>query len=162
MKLCRERKYWTKKKIYEMTDKTDREIQRLSNQQKISVTIFCDSKWILITDCNHGNTIVKRKYYASILDRLGDTMKKKKRGRVCLLQDKIVTLTTAIIIEGCSKWLWTRAVRPSILQSPDPVTITCLKQKTKHICGRKYIHNNELQEAIVYFSVKFQTILSKV
>ena len=68
--------------------------------KKIMATIFWDCKGILLIDFKERNTSVNDAYYASVLHKLRDTVKEKRRGMlsrgVCLLHDNAPVHTAAV------------------------------------------------------------------
>jgi len=68
--------------------------------KKIMATIFWDCKGILLIDFKERNTSVNDAYCASVLHKLRDTVKEKRRGMlsrgVCLLHDNAPVHTAAV------------------------------------------------------------------
>jgi hypothetical protein len=50
------------------------------SRKKIMATIFWDYQGILLADFKERNTIVTGEYYASLIYKLKDAMKEKRRG----------------------------------------------------------------------------------
>jgi hypothetical protein len=118
--------------------------------QKIMTTIFWDCENILLIDFKERNTTVNGRYYDSLLHRLRQEIKAKRRGKlargVLLLQDNAPVHTVAIAKGAISQKLTINLIVPIWLY----VTIFYFQlSKKKRLRGRKFKTDDEFQSAVL-------------
>jgi histone-lysine N-methyltransferase SETMAR len=120
--------------------------------QQIMATIFWDCEGILLIDFKERNT-VNGIYYASLLHRLRQEIKEKRRGKlargVLLLQDNAPVHTAAIAKGAVRDCGFTEIEHPPYSPDMAPCDYFLFSALKKDLRGRKFKTDDELQSAVL-------------
>lgn len=124
--------------------------------KKIMATVFWDSKGIIHIDYLPHGTTMNGEYYASLLKRVRQSVKDKRRGKlrrgVLVQQDNAPVHTSQIAMHAVKECGF--EVLPHPPYSPDlaPSDYHLFPKLKKHLRGKRYSDDNELMDAVQAWS----------
>lgn len=129
-------------------------------------TIFWDSKGILLIDFKERNTVVNGEYYARLLHRVRDAIKKKRRGMlsrtVRLLHDNTPVHKVTIAQVAAKDCGFQELPHPPYSSDLAPSDFYLFSKLKKDLRGRKFNNDEELQQAVLeHFADKTSEYFSK-
>lgn len=125
----------------------------VQSTKKVMATIFWDCKGILLIDFKERNTTVNGIYYASLLHKLRDNIREKRRGRlskvVRLLHDNAPVHTAAVSQEAIRECGFQEMEHPPYSPDMAPSDYYLFSNLKKDLRGRRFHDDNELQTAVM-------------
>lgn len=124
---------------------------------KIQATVFWDIKGILLIDYKERVVTITGQYYASLLERLKEAIKEKRKGKLskgCASFARQRTCSHGPCCDGCHSPLWIRIIesppKVSTIYSPDlvPSDYYLFPKIKKDLRGKKFDDNEEVESAI--------------
>ena len=118
---------------------------------KVMASVFWDKDGLLLINYLQSHRTITGKYYSDLLVQLREAIKKKRRGKlargVIFLQDNAPVHTSRVAqaaLRDCGFQLL-----PHPPYSPDlaPSDFFLFGKLKKHLCGRRFRDNSELEEA---------------
>jgi len=123
------------------------------SRKKIMATIFWDSEGILMIDFKERNTTVNGPYYASLLYKLREAIKEKRRGKlskgVLLLHDNAPVHCAPDPKAAVSKCGFKELNHPPYSPDLAPSDYFLFSKLKSDLRGKKFKSDEELQEAVL-------------
>jgi len=121
--------------------------------KKIMATIFWDCRGILLIDFKERNTTVNAAYYASLLHKLRDAIKEKRRGMlsrgVRLLHDNAPVHTAAVAKAAVKECGFEEIEHPPYSPDLAPCDYYLFSKLKKDLRGRKFDEEEEVKAAVM-------------
>ena len=127
--------------------------------KKIMTTIFWDCRGIMLTDFKERNSTVNTAYYASLLHKLRDTIKEKRRGMlrrgVHLIHDNAPVHTVAVAKAAVKECGFEEIEHPPYSPDLAPSDYYLFSELKKDLWGKKSDDDEEVKTAVMeYFAYK--------
>lgn len=120
--------------------------------KKVMATIFWDYEGILLIDFKERNTTVTGTYYASLLEKLREAIKEKRRGKlsrgVRLLHDNAPVHTAAVAKGAIVKCGFQELSHPPYSPDLAPSDYFLFSKLKSDLRGRKFTSDNEVKAAV--------------
>lgn len=120
--------------------------------KKLMCTIFWDFQGILMVDFKERNTVVNGEYYASLIYKLRDKIKEKRRGKlskgVLLLHDNAPVHTAGVSKDAVRQCGFTEVEHPPYSPDMAPSDYYLFPNLKRDLRGRKFSSDEELQAAV--------------
>lgn len=128
----------------------------------IMATDFWDSEGILLIDYKEKGVSITGQYYASILERLKEAIKGKRRGKlakgVLLLHDNAPIHTSRIVLAALHKAGFDILEHPPYSPDLAPSDYYLFPKLKKELRGKKFLSDDEVKDAVsAYFSGQDKT-----
>lgn len=129
---------------------------------KIMATVFWDSEGILLIDYKDKGVSITGQYYASILERLKESIKEKRRGKltkgVLLLHDNAPVHKSRVALAALHNVGFDILDHPPYSPDLAPSDYYLFPKLKKELRGKKFSTDEEVKDAVsAYFSDKDKT-----
>lgn len=129
---------------------------------KIMATIFWDTEGILLIDYKERGVSITGEYYASLLDRLKEAIKEKRRGKltkgVLLLHDNAPVHTSHVATAAIHRCGFEQLRHPPYSPDLAPSDFYLFPKMKKELRGKKFRDDDEVKSAIsAYFDAQDKT-----
>ncbi|KAJ2953508.1 hypothetical protein O0L34_g1107 [Tuta absoluta] len=129
---------------------------------KLMATVFWDSEGILLIDYKDKGVSITGEYYASILERLREAIKEKRRGKlakgVLLLHDNAPVYTSRVALASLHKVGFDILEHPPYSLDLAPSDYYLSPKLKKELRRKKFSSNEEVKDAVsAYFSGQDKT-----
>lgn len=125
------------------------------SRRKIMATVFWDLQGILMVDFKEEGTTVNARYYATLMERLREAIKEKRRGNlkrgVLLLHDNAPVHTARVAKAAISKCGFEEIPHPPYSPDMAPSDYHLFRDLKKDLRGRKFDTEEDLHEAVWTF-----------
>lgn len=126
---------------------------------KLMATVFWDSEGILLIDYKAKGVSITGEYYASILERLKEAIKEKRRGKltkgVLLLHDNAPVHKSRVALAALHKVGFEIVNHPPYSPDLAPSDYYLFPEMKKELRGKKFTADDEVKEAVsAYFADK--------
>ena len=122
---------------------------------KIMVTIFWDSLGVLLIDYMPHKTTISGEYYAALMDRLHESIKEKRRGKlrkgVLLLHDNAPVHTARVARRAILNCGFEELYQPPYSPDLAPSDYYLFGHLKKELRGKRFADDNELKSAIEHW-----------
>lgn len=130
-----------------------RKAKVVQSTKKVMATIFWDCEGILLIDFKERNTTVNGTYYASLLHKLRDSIRAKRRGKltkgVRLLHDNAPVHTAAVSQAAIRECGFQELEHPPYSPDMAPCDFYLFSNLKKDLRGRRFKDDRELQAAVI-------------
>lgn len=134
---------------------------------KLMATVFWDSEGILLIDYKDKGVSITGEYYASILERLKEAIKEKRRGKltkgVLLLHDNAPVHKSRVALAALHKVGFEIVNHPPYSPDLAPSDYFLFPKMKKELRGKKFTADDEVKEAVsAYFADKEKSFFMRV
>ena len=123
------------------------------SKKKIMASIFWDCEGILLIDSKEPNTTVNAAYYASLLHKLRDAIKEKRRGKlsknILLLHDNAPVHKAQVAQAAIRECGFTEIDHPPYSPDLAPSDFFLFKNLKKELRGKKFQNDEDLKSAVI-------------
>ena len=123
------------------------------SKKKIMASIFWDCEGILLIDSKEPNTTVNAAYYASLLHKLRDAIKEKRRGKlsknILLLHDNAPVHKAQVAQAAIRECGFTEIDPPPYSPDLAPSDFFLFKNLKKELRGKKFQNDEDLKSAVI-------------
>ncbi|CAG5008678.1 unnamed protein product [Parnassius apollo] len=132
--------------------KSPRKAKVQQSTKKLMCTIFWDFQGILMLDFKERNTVVNGEYYASLIYKLRDKIKEKRRGKlskgVLLLHGNAPVHTAGVSKDAVRQCGFTEVQHPPYSPDMAPSDYYLFPNLKRDLRGTKFSSDEELQAAV--------------
>lgn len=127
--------------------------------KKVMATVFWDCEGVLLVDFKERNTTVNAAYYATLLHKLRDTIKEKRRGKLArgvrLLHDNAPVHTAVIAKAAVQECGFTEISHPPYSPDLAPSDYYLFSKLKSDLRGKKFGSDEEIKSAVLeHFDTK--------